>query len=223
MFGPIRINAVLLFCSCIGHAALLGGFLLSIQGVQSRGHSPAVARPALVMTLIPLEDLAEPDPGAAPALPPGRAVAALRKIPIASGAPATGRPAAVGRIGASVVDDPNPARVASAGPHAEAQSSDYQHVLYELVARNARYPAAARRLDLAGVTTLAFRLDRLGTLTGRWIRDSSGSQMLDDAALAALERAQPFPPIPADLPDTLEFLIEIDSSVMRQSSDRADG
>ncbi|MEJ2459763.1 MAG: TonB family protein [Novosphingobium sp.] len=93
--------------------------------------------------------------------------------------------------------------------------NDYQRLLYEIVARHSRYPSEAGKLRLAGVTCLAFRLDRNGNVLDRWIEHSSGSALLDKAALAALERAQPLPPIPPSLPARLDFIIEIDSSLQQ--------
>lgn len=104
------------------------------------------------------------------------------------------------------------------GAASRAELSEYQRTLYELVARNSRYPADARRLHLAGITQLAFRVDRAGTVLESWVQESSGSEMLDDAALAGLAHAEPLPRIPASLPARLDFVIEIDSSVIQQMS-----
>lgn len=222
MFGPFRINIVSLIGSCAGHAALLGGFILAIQSVPSHTADVAPAEPAFVIDMIPLEKLVGADRGLDRSSQPvaRRLMAEDRPLVTPSridrSYPPTGPANATAVVNASAVSAMLP------GGAAFARSTAYQRALYEIVARNSRYPAAARRLDLAGVATLAFRLDRLGNVTASWIQASSGSQLLDDAALAALDRAKPLPPIPADLPDTLEFMIEIDSSVMRQSSDRAD-
>ncbi|TGX48755.1 energy transducer TonB [Sphingomonas gei] len=96
--------------------------------------------------------------------------------------------------------------------------SDYQRRLYQALAAVSRYPAEARRLSLSGVTRLAFKIDRPGKVLDSWIQDSSGSELLDNAALEALERAQPLPPIPASLPSRMDFVIEIDLSVMQRNA-----
>ncbi|WP_245968232.1 energy transducer TonB [Hephaestia caeni] len=96
-----------------------------------------------------------------------------------------------------------------------ADLDEYQRRLYEVVARHSRYPSEAKRLRLAGVTYLAFRLDRRGKVLESWVQRSSGSEMLDNAALAALDRAQPLPPIPPSLPARMDFVIEIDSSLLQ--------
>jgi protein TonB len=52
------------------------------------------------------------------------------------------------------------------------------------------------RSQLTGTVLLRFTLDPQGEIVSRTIQQSSGSKVLDDAAIAALERAAPFPPLP---------------------------
>jgi protein TonB len=52
------------------------------------------------------------------------------------------------------------------------------------------------RSQLTGTVMLRFTLDPQGEIVSRTIQQSSGSKVLDDAAIAALERAAPFPPLP---------------------------
>jgi len=52
------------------------------------------------------------------------------------------------------------------------------------------------RSQLTGTVMLRFTLDPQGEIVSRTIQQSSGSKVLDDAAVAALERAAPFPPLP---------------------------
>lgn len=47
-----------------------------------------------------------------------------------------------------------------------------------------------------GLVVLRFTVDMSGELISREIEKSSGSKVLDDAAVAALEKSAPFPPIP---------------------------
>jgi protein TonB len=70
-----------------------------------------------------------------------------------------------------------------------------------LLERNKRYPAAALRHRDVGVALVAFTLDRQGRVTASRILRSSGSTVLDNAALELLKRAQPFPPPPPELSD----------------------
>lgn len=98
---------------------------------------------------------------------------------------------------------------------AAADLSDYQRRLHEIVARHSRYPGEAKQLRLAGITHLAFRLDRNGNVLESWVHRSSGSALLDNAALLALQKSRPLPPIPASLPARMDFVIEIDSSLQQ--------
>ena len=53
------------------------------------------------------------------------------------------------------------------------------------------------RSQLTGTVMLRFTVDTKGEILSRTVQQSSGSKVLDDAALAALERAAPFPPLPS--------------------------
>ena len=46
---------------------------------------------------------------------------------------------------------------------------------------------------------ISFSVDPSGQLLSRTVKKSSGSKMLDDAAIAALDRAAPFPPMPENV------------------------
>jgi protein TonB len=51
----------------------------------------------------------------------------------------------------------------------------------------------------AGVAVVRFTVAPGGELVSREIATSSGSKILDDAAIASIERAAPFPPMPSDV------------------------
>ena len=64
------------------------------------------------------------------------------------------------------------------------------------------------RTQIIGVAVLRFTVDSSGKVTSRRVAKSSGSKVLDDAALASLENASPFPPIPKNLDrDRLELSV----------------
>jgi protein TonB len=69
-----------------------------------------------------------------------------------------------------------------------------------LLERNKRYPAAAQERRQQGVVQLFFSLDRRGHVVASRVVKSSGSAVLDQEAVALLQRAQPFPPPPPQLP-----------------------
>jgi protein TonB len=50
-----------------------------------------------------------------------------------------------------------------------------------------------------GTVMISFRVDPSGQLISRRVKKSSGSKLLDDAAMAALDRAAPFPPMPENV------------------------
>jgi protein TonB len=55
------------------------------------------------------------------------------------------------------------------------------------------------RSKLSGTVLVRFTVGPKGEILSHEIQKSSGSKLLDDAAIAALERASPFPPMPTEL------------------------
>lgn len=77
-----------------------------------------------------------------------------------------------------------------------------------------RYPRAAQRRRYEGIVRVRYAVDRLGKVLSVQLADSSGHESLDAEAVAAVQRASPLPPPPAELagdPVTvttpIEFLI----------------
>jgi periplasmic protein TonB len=66
--------------------------------------------------------------------------------------------------------------------------------------RNKRYPPEARARGHQGVVRIAFSLDRSGHLVTSRIVHGSGHVALDEETLRLLQRAQPFPRPPVELP-----------------------
>jgi protein TonB len=55
---------------------------------------------------------------------------------------------------------------------------------------------------------LRFRMDRNGKVLSYSIERTSEHEVLDEAALAMIERAQPLPPLPDDVPgESIELII----------------
>lgn len=226
MPGPSRIDLVGMLCSCIGHAAIFGGLLLSSSLAPPRKLAPNPSSAPLVVTLFPVDRAKRPaSPNSndrkadSPAFDSGDGSRRPASTEAAVGPTASiERPLSSDHDGTAT--SPSGGMPTTGSP---AEINDYQRRLYEEVAKHARYPSAARRLRLAGVTHLAFRLDRLGNVLESWVQDSSGSEVLDTAALDALKRALPLPPIPPSLPSPMNFEIEIDSSLMKQLALSQDG
>ena len=69
-----------------------------------------------------------------------------------------------------------------------------------------KYPRSAQRRNVEGTAWLRFRMDRDGKVLSYSIERTSEHEVLDEAALAMIERAQPLPPLPDDVPgDSIEL------------------
>jgi protein TonB len=65
------------------------------------------------------------------------------------------------------------------------------------LARHKHFPESAREAGRSGRVVLTFTVNRSGGVTSVSVSGSSGVAVLDQAALAMVRRAQPFPPMPA--------------------------
>jgi protein TonB len=68
--------------------------------------------------------------------------------------------------------------------------------------RHKRYPDGARARGIQGAVSVAFTIDRTGSVLDAHVTHSSGSSHLDDEALAVLRRASPLPAPPSGLAGT---------------------
>lgn len=100
------------------------------------------------------------------------------------------------------------AKAPEEGNSAEAQRriEAWQRQIFAHIVRFKRYPEEGRAKRLAGETLVAFSLDRDGMVANLRVARSSGSVLLDQAALGVLKRATPLPRPPATLRgDALDF------------------
>ena len=186
---------------------------------------PAAAAPAR----------AKPAPAPAPARPVSEAeleqkvaerIAALRQKhgpEEAPAGPAPAEPSALGRLGERRVSQAVDAirrridRASARGPGGsgaaglsgsrsalqEVRLRAYYNRLWEHVNSHWSIPPGLRGRGLSVILSVV--IDRNGRILRRVVEESSGSPPFDESALRALERAQPLPPIPAEVPDdTLE-------------------
>lgn len=79
-------------------------------------------------------------------------------------------------------------------------AANYAASLSAWLSSNQHYPRQARMRRIEGTVVVYFRVDRQGHVTDGRIVSSSGSDLLDEEALAMLQRGQP-PVPPADIPD----------------------
>lgn len=115
---------------------------------------------------------------------------------------------------AMIDPEPTPDRRPSSAPTKRpavqsGAASAYQRLLLGHISRYLRYPKEGEGRQLHGVVHVRFAMRRDGTVTEAWVRTSSGHPLLDEAATETIRRAQPLPPIPSDLPDTLIVLLPV--------------
>ena len=91
-----------------------------------------------------------------------------------------------------------------------AQVASWHRKIALQVERHKGYPAAARARHETGVVELAFTLDRQGMVVASRVVRTSGFASLDQETIATVQRAQPFPAPPPNMPgDTFDFTVPI--------------
>jgi len=96
-------------------------------------------------------------------------------------------------------------------PHpSAAQVSNWHRQIAIQLERHKSYPAAAQARGDTGAATVAFTIGRDGRVRSDRLVQSSHSAALDEAALATVHRAAPFPPPPAGmLGEQFDFTVPI--------------
>ncbi len=78
----------------------------------------------------------------------------------------------------------------------EQGSDDYLAIISGLLSRSIYYPVAARRSGTEGSVVAGFVVDESGVVKSIEVTSTSGSSVLDGAALRIIERVSPLPPPP---------------------------
>lgn len=78
----------------------------------------------------------------------------------------------------------------------QAIAMRYTDMIRQRIQEALVYPTAARNDGIEGKTYIHFTIDKYGNLLTVILARSSGSGILDNAALKAIHSASPFPPIP---------------------------
>ena len=142
----------------------------------------------------------EPQPVTPPTVAETTAALAASKV---ADTPAPIQAAALpGNAGVSGDSEPSTTGTQDATPGGGmvgAPGDSYNGLLSAWLQKHHEFPARAQRRNLYGATRVRFTIDRDGNLLGYEILTSSGHRILDEAAIATLKRAEPFPPMPADL------------------------
>ena len=157
---------------------------------------PAPLAPAPEVTLPP-EPIRDPQP-----------VTETKPEPESEPEPAEAAPppvaAAAPQVSAPPVPEAAPAPVTAApkaglSPAAEIAKASWQGKLATHVNKQQRYPAEARRKRIEGEAKIGFTIGRDGKVARARIVKSSGSPLLDRAAIQMIERASPLPIPPAEI------------------------
>ncbi len=91
---------------------------------------------------------------------------------------------------------------ASAGT---AEIASYRSRILAHLARYKTYPDSAQEAGIQGRATVSFTITRSGGVSSASLSGSSGVGVLDQATLAMVRRAQPFPAMPAGSPASMSF------------------
>jgi periplasmic protein TonB len=169
--------------------------------------------------LSPPEPLAEPDPLPVPAV---TTVPELPKpVPRPHRAPAPQvQPPARSTVEAptdSTTSSTAPVTAAVAPPVAQSPAARpapdpaYTNTLLAWLDRHKEYPWTARRRGMQGRVVLRLAVARSGAVTEARVESSSGAEILDEAAIEMVQRANPVPPLPASFPgDHAEFRVPVE-------------
>lgn len=129
--------------------------------------------------------------------PPAETVVEHSTAPIATEAPVAPKMAA-------------PASGAASSAPSNALST-WQGALRAHLERYKRYPSAAQARRQEGVSYVRFSMNRDGAVRWARLERTSGFSRLDDESLALMERAQPLPPPPSEVPGTvIEIVVPIE-------------
>jgi protein TonB len=96
---------------------------------------------------------------------------------------------------------PHAAKSAAPTPGFNGEAAEsWRSEIVERISSVKEYPAAARAQGANGTAAVAFSVDRSGRVFGVRLVRSSGSSLLDEAAVATVRRANPVPPPPGGVP-----------------------
>lgn len=216
-----------------GMSATAGVFALIAACALVSWHAAYTIRPATELTVVTLQQLAAP-PEPVEEVPEGRKqIEQKEQKPreperpqppeVVLPHPTLLTPPARPPVDEVAAADPVPETTApksTPAPPARQASSDHKATweaqLLAHLEKYRRYPAAARARREQGVAYVTFRMNRSGAVLSAVVVRSSGSPLLDQAALETLRRAQPLPGIPDGKPDTLELSVPVEFFVHRQ-------
>ena len=109
------------------------------------------------------------------------------------------------------LEPPAPQTTAPPRPRpSAAQVASWHRKIVKQIELHKGYPPAARTRRQTGTAQLAFTIDREGRVVGSRIVSSSGVAALDHETIATVQRAQPFPRPPSNMPgEVFDFTLPI--------------
>ena len=175
----------------------------SLSASRSRGQTkpppPEPPKPELVEQLPPTPVQPDPVVAAPPKVEPKPEPKPAKPQPVREVKQPTKKPPAPRTTAPPKAERAGPETQSTAtGASAAAARANYASMLN---AHLARFKQALGSNDV-GIAYLQFTVSRNGRLTARGLSRSSGSAVIDRAALDLLNRAQPLPPFPADMPES---------------------
>jgi len=102
-------------------------------------------------------------------------------------------------LGASVAVAQNEAGAGIDGQATEGGNAAERRAYLAVLSKSIERVKVDPRSRQAGTVVVHFAVSADGNLLSRTVEKSSGSKVLDDAAMATLVRAAPFPPMPQNL------------------------
>jgi protein TonB len=109
-----------------------------------------------------------------------------------------------------LVQAPAPSVPAVSREAVAAATTSWQSRLQAYLARFKRYPAEAQMRHQEGTPLLRFTMTRDGRVLSYGLANSSGHEALDREALDLMQRAQPLPPLPPEVPQaTIQLVVPL--------------
>jgi protein TonB len=180
---------------------------------QAVSEKPVVSREA-----VPVTDATSPAPrAAAPDLPENSGGNAKGMDYVAKGGSASGTPGygTGGGIGGAGRGAGTGSGTGGSGTGSGQATYLREHFVYirDLIMKNLKYPATARRLGWKGAVTVSFVVLENGATRDIKIIKSSGHDILDQAVIQTIQQTQPFPkpPVKAELTIPIVFQLKAGS------------
>ena len=146
-----------------------------------------------------------PPPKPAPPPPPPRPQPPKPRPPVVQPVAPVPRPAPPVPAPAPVAPAPSVSRETVA-----AATTSWQSRLQAHLARFKRYPPEAQMRRHEGTPMLRFSMTRDGRVLSFGLAGSSGHELLDQEALSLIQRAQPLPPLPPEVPQsTIQLVVPL--------------